>query len=332
MITDVYGFNGCCDRPRHDYNQSITVQIEFGIITINGLDEKLQVMSLNGYLLVRWRDDFLWWNVSKYGPQRNIRADQIWTPDIMIYNAYNNFGKVELSPSKVKVYINGTVVWFPGGRYQVICKINIRLFPFDNQTCSILIGPWVDGFIRFDVIRQPFLLNFNFTDPEWILVKTDYVFVDYVVAFRFYLTRRYIFYVINIIVPLVILSLLTNLVFILPTESGEKVSLSISILLSYIVLMNLISTLLPTNSDQICLLSVYIMVLIVHSALSTIATVLELQLTYSKEKCCNQKPCGETNGGMKHHRPSHRKLNIIAFVISLSFTIIVNIVFYFLII
>ena len=53
------------------------------------------------------------------------------------------------------------------------------------------------------------------------------------VRFRLYLRRKPRFYVINIVAPCILLSVLALFVFYLPPDSGEKVSLGITVPVSY---------------------------------------------------------------------------------------------------
>jgi hypothetical protein len=55
--------------------------------------------------------------------------------------------------------------------------------------------------------------------------------------FTFYLTRLPLFYVLNIIIPIILMFSLSIGVFYLPVDSGEKMTLSISILLGQTVFL-----------------------------------------------------------------------------------------------
>ena len=57
------------------------------------------------------------------------------------------------------------------------------------------------------------------------------------VVFTFYLTRLPLFYILNIIIPIILMFALSIGVFYLPVDSGEKMTLSISILLGQTVFL-----------------------------------------------------------------------------------------------
>lgn len=75
----------------------------------------------------------------------------------------------------------------------------------------------------------------------------------------FYITlrRKTLFYTVNLIIPCVGISFLSILVFYLPSDSGEKVSLSISILLSLTVFFLLLVEIIPPTSITVPLLGEY---------------------------------------------------------------------------
>ncbi len=56
-------------------------------------------------------------------------------------------------------------------------------------------------------------------------------------------------------IPCIMLSILTCLTFYLPTESGEKVSLGLTVLLAFSVFMLLIAESIPATSEFIPLIS-----------------------------------------------------------------------------
>lgn len=74
------------------------------------------------------------------------------------------------------------------------------------------------------------------------------------VTFTLHLRRRTLYYSYNIIIPCTMLSILTIMQFCLPTESGEKVTLGLTMLLAYSVFSFNIGEKLPETSDVIPLI------------------------------------------------------------------------------
>lgn len=68
------------------------------------------------------------------------------------------------------------------------------------------------------------------------------------------LKRRILYYVLNILFPCICLNVLSLLTFFVPPAAGEKVSLGITVLLSYSVFMLLVANTMPPTSDFIPLI------------------------------------------------------------------------------
>ncbi len=79
-----------------------------------------------------------------------------------------------------------------------------------------------------------------------------------------------------------LLSVLNLGVFLLPAESGEKVSLCISIVLSYAVFLTVISESLPEVSDTVSIFAVYLLTMLFLKVMTTLATVVILHVYHSE--------------------------------------------------
>lgn len=69
------------------------------------------------------------------------------------------------------------------------------------------------------------------------------------VTFYVNLKRKPMFYVLNLLFPCIIITSMSVLGFLLPPESGEKISLEITVLLSLAVFMLVVSETLPATSE-----------------------------------------------------------------------------------
>nr|KAG5695759.1 hypothetical protein BaRGS_013847 [Batillaria attramentaria] len=76
------------------------------------------------------------------------------------------------------------------------------------------------------------------------------------------LRRRRFFYILNVILPVVFMSLTSSLVFALPADAGEKMGLSITVLLAYAVYLSLVTDAMPNTSMQASIMAVYLMLLL----------------------------------------------------------------------
>jgi len=77
------------------------------------------------------------------------------------------------------------------------------------------------------------------------------------VTFTIHMTRRSLFYIINLIFPCLLIYAVSFLGFFLPVESGEKVNLEITILLALVVFLLIVGETLPPTPDAIPVLGEY---------------------------------------------------------------------------
>ena len=81
---------------------------------------------------------------------------------------------------------------------------------------------------------------------------SDAVYPDVTIVVT--IQRRILYYVLNILFPCFWLNILSVLTFCLPVDAGEKMTLSITVLLSYSVFMLLVAESLPPTSDAVPLI------------------------------------------------------------------------------
>ena len=74
------------------------------------------------------------------------------------------------------------------------------------------------------------------------------------VTFVITIKRKPMFYLYNLLFPCVMLSLIGMMVFLLPSESGEKASLAVTVLLAMTVFMQIIMGHVPATSEVVPLL------------------------------------------------------------------------------
>merc|ERR1711971_218495 len=100
------------------------------------------------------------------------------------------------------------------------------------------------------------------------------------ITFFMTLRRKTLFYTVNLIIPCVGISFLSVLVFYLPSDSGEKVSLSISILLSLTVFFLLLAEIIPPTSLAVPLLGKYLLFTMILVTFSVVVTIGVLNVNF----------------------------------------------------
>ena len=88
------------------------------------------------------------------------------------------------------------------------------------------------------------------------------------------LQRHPKFYLIVFIIPSILLYILCPLVFLLPVDSGEKTSMSITLLLAQVVSLGGLSEVLPASSTQFPIVSYYMALTIIHMGVVTVFSII----------------------------------------------------------
>ncbi|XP_071369027.1 neuronal acetylcholine receptor subunit alpha-7-like [Centroberyx affinis] len=276
------------ERPVANDSQPLTVRISFTLMQVMDVDEKNQILTTNAWLQLQWYDHYLQWNQSEYPGVKNLRftPDQVWTPDILLYNsAHDKFD----ATFKTNVLVNssGFCEYLPPGIFISTCNVDVRWFPFDIQRCELKFGSWTfDGWL-LDLQMKEADVSGYMPNGEWDLLEVpgdrNEVFYDCCaepypdVTFVVTLRRRTLYYALNLLIPCVLLSSMTLLVFLLPASSGEKISLGITVLLSLTVFMLMVAEIMPATSDSVPLIGQYFASTMVIVGMSVVATVIVLQ-------------------------------------------------------
>uniref|UniRef100_A0A1I8G3V5 Neur_chan_LBD domain-containing protein n=1 Tax=Macrostomum lignano TaxID=282301 RepID=A0A1I8G3V5_9PLAT len=245
-----------------------------------------------------WHDERLHWSPENYSGLAVLRVpcQKLWLPDIVLYNSADDFTTGYMQ-SKAMVDCNGTVFWPPPAKLRSTCKIDITYFPFDDQVCTMKFGSWTyDGF-QVNITKKREEVDFeNYVQSgEWNLIRVDVERQETVypistvpypdIKFHIVIQRRTLYYLFNIIFPCLWLTVLSLLSFWLPPDSGEKITLGITVLLAFSVFMLLIAENMPATSEFVPLIAcpvriagIYLTVTMSTTSLSIVLTVFVLHL------------------------------------------------------
>ncbi|KAG5852619.1 acetylcholine receptor subunit alpha-like [Anguilla anguilla] len=288
LVSDLFSNYNKVVRPVNHYKDAVKVTVGLQLIQLISVDEVNQIVTSNVRLKQKWEDVNLRWDPSNYGGIKKIRvpSTDIWYPDIVLYNnADGDFAIVH--KTKVLLEYTGMITWNPPAIFKSYCEIIVLYFPFDVQNCSMKLGTWTyDGnlvSIEPDGER-PDLSNFM-ESGEWVMKDyrgwkhwvyysccPDTPYLD--ITYHFLLLRLPLYFIVNVITPCMLFSFLTGLVFYLPTDSGEKMTLSISVLLSLTVFLLVIVELIPSTSSAVPLIGKYMLFTMVFVIAAIIITVV----------------------------------------------------------
>ena len=185
----------------------------------------------------------------------------------------------------VNIFHDGRNQWWAPTEIKSICHIDIAYFPFDHQKCYLKFGSWTRSIDMLNLtMTRPGTadLTMYYINGEWELRGVPgrrnekmyncciNAFVD--ITYKIILKRRVLFYVNNLVMPNLILAGLVVFSFYVPPESGERISLNITILLGLTVFLLLFNERIPPSSEVVPLIGAYYFALFYQVGISMILT------------------------------------------------------------
>lgn len=256
-------------------NHSSTVRVDLGMALIHlDLDEMKSVLEVDGWMRLNWTDEYLSWDPAQYEDLRQIHFSpkEIWRPDIHLYNNADSSNMKHFGSTDFLVFNTGVVLWVPPAKFRAFCKVNLRQWPHDSQTCKLKFGSWTSHGDQIDLglyhgMASVDRLNFYTANKEWTIDsstagrnenKYESVPEKYPdVTFTFQLSRSSPSYRASIILPCLVTMLLVVSSFLLPPTAGEKITLNaICFLVCCLYLLYFQST-LPAMADHIPLILLF---------------------------------------------------------------------------
>ncbi|XP_041362908.1 neuronal acetylcholine receptor subunit beta-3-like [Gigantopelta aegis] len=276
-------------RPVQQQTTTTNVYLKYFLSSINGYTESSQTLRISGYLELHWKDEFLTWNASLYGGANHIKPDlkTIWKPAIAIKNAVD-YKEMYSSEYNLNLFSNGSVLWYPGEDFETYCSMDVTMYPFDTQTCSI------EFFITYDTIYHVSLyprsdsvsLDAFMKSSEWEVVNTTVIreirlysnFEFSFVVVSMTMDRKPSNLILRVLFPVFILAFLNVLVFFVPVESGQKIYFAINCFLTYTVLLGSVTQTLPKSSGTTSILAAFVGAMFVINAIYVFLAVMSLRL------------------------------------------------------
>ncbi|XP_029696879.1 acetylcholine receptor subunit beta [Takifugu rubripes] len=281
-------------RPAVSPEQRVVVRVGMILSSFVGLNMKNEEMSTIVVMNLEWTDYRLSWSPKQYGGIEVLRipSGKVWLPDIVLIN--NNDGVFHVALHvHVQVYSNGRVTWTPPALYCSSCGVKVEYFPFDWQNCSMQFRSYTYDSTEIDVqyalnlrgqeIRE-IQLDEAFTEGgEWYIKhrpSRKVMLDDEYEGMVFYLIieRKPLYYVLNIILPCILITIIAIFNFYLPPDAGEKMGLSINVLLTLTVFLLLLADKIPETSLGVPIIVNYIMLTMILVTFSVILSVVVLNL------------------------------------------------------
>lgn len=282
-------------RGVRDMKELTTLHFHFNLVRIAEYDEVNGKLSIVGYFGMFWHDFRMEWNSSQYNGTGTILFEEkeVWRPFIVLGSPQEEFKRlgdddnffVRYSPA-------GFAEWYPGDIWATACTPDVYMYPYDTQSCEVLFVVW--GYAVSEIAARALSDKVNLhvytAHGMWDLTDTSVAsYSDPVrqlttITIVLEMKRISTFHLINMILPIALVGLLNNLVFLLPAQSGERVGYSITVLLAIAVFQTIASDNLPTVSKpRISLLCIKLLIDLVLSALVMTLTIVTLYFYHMPE-------------------------------------------------
>uniref|UniRef100_A0A1I8JJA1 Neur_chan_LBD domain-containing protein n=1 Tax=Macrostomum lignano TaxID=282301 RepID=A0A1I8JJA1_9PLAT len=248
----------------------------------------------NGITRLHWTDTRLSW-YNKFNATLDsidfiiVPASLLWQPDVSFLEAIE-LKDVGNSRDFVMLHNDGTLLRSGGMVLTSKCKMEMYRFPFDLQTCALRIATIFDttgstslGILPLNISHELYLNKSN----EFCILGLDYeiskLVEKNVPEFRITFQRMSTFYVVNLMLPSILLLAISALAFRMPPECGERVSFSITIVLSMCVFLQLAGNYTPTQSESIPLITWYFSVTLLMTILNVLCNAFVLSCHFKKQ-------------------------------------------------
>ncbi|XP_020903827.1 neuronal acetylcholine receptor subunit alpha-7 [Exaiptasia diaphana] len=282
-------------RPVLNDTAPLLVHHVLYLLMISDVDEKNMILTTSVRIKMMWKDEFLTWEPGDYGGMKEINPEptSIWTPSIILYNKAQS--NLDYDKPRANLKHDGSVSWLFAMVIKSSCLIHVQYFPFDEQVCELFFGSWNYDVTKLDLqpkSREEMLYDYHL-NGEWELMEASSRRTTVVhicckndvarITYHLHLKRRTLFYMTNFILPCAIIAFLTLLVFLTPIESGERMAVGVTILLSMAVFFLMLESTMP-SSNELPLLAKYYCCTVIEVVCCMVAMCWILRLVHHDPK------------------------------------------------
>ncbi|XP_052774915.1 acetylcholine receptor subunit alpha-like [Mya arenaria] len=282
--------------PRPDVIIALTVTLTMELYSLGGYDAVSGLLDLIGSLHMTWND-----SITSLDSNNTFNTDtvsslfvdyrSIWTPVIVLFNSADSVQRVGDATYKVRFdTATGEVNWKPRIIAQAACSPDVTFFPFDQQKCELLFTPWFqdNSIITLKEGSNEWKMGQYDINGVWSIDKTESTVTQskgYDVAkFTITFSRNHMYFTINLVFPVLLLSLLSGMLFLMPSGSGERVGFGITCFLSFVVLLQTIMNYMPQTSAPMSLFCYYVILMMLFTGISSIANILLMKVYLTPQK------------------------------------------------
>ena len=265
---------------------SVTGITEYDIITGK--------LTVSGYLTLKWTDEFLQWQDSIFRAitKISVGVDEIWVPQVQQTSDLTD----KYFFSSTWLTSDGNAAMVLAGEFAGYCDVDVVYFPLDEQTCVFSLMSTNSGSneLKFSLLKDVIDTYSLREHGEWDIIDKNIFPISHIeldievefvgLVFELKLRRRPLLLLLHTTAPLVLIALLNIVIYMVPIQSGERVSFSVTILLALVFFTTNITDYVPNTSLKIPILSFIIITIITLCTINVIISVIFSRVATEKIK------------------------------------------------
>eukprot|EP00794_Sanderia_malayensis_P019259 gene19259-21187_t len=246
-------------RPNADKNKPASMLFQLYIESFSSLDVSKMEFNAYGYIIQRWNDDRLT-NLSKTSIVLEGKdVSYIWLPDVYCVHCRktNLESGYNYKECMARITSDGNVYFSTGVMLVGSCNMDLRLFPFDKQHCSLTFTSYSYNmsFTNFTWYETPYVKQKSM-DQYIVMGARDSRIIDVynghkfsVLSATFTFERRVGFYILQLYLPTAMLVCLSwGMLCLDQNSSGDRITVGLTLFLTMIFLHGYANTSLPRVS------------------------------------------------------------------------------------
>ena len=289
-------------EKRQQVSPILEIDYHFGVIYV--IEFAHGEISLLGGTSLSWTDGYRAWNKLQIPiDYMQLRLGELWYPQLLFVSTVRKRALKLFEPDDMaQIYSDGYVSVIRRNVLEGHCDVNYLKFPFDRQICQLQFSleRYFEHFFKpgFDVKLVPRneseagLFEW-FENDEWELIKVtqetrNYTYQKiqqnnqqleikfsgnetFMTGFEVNITlQRYPhFYVVNILIPILVLSVMGQTAFAVPENEDAKIVVPLTVLLGFMFVQGIVANELPRSAEY-PLLAMYILACEVLTGLNCI--------------------------------------------------------------
>ena len=263
----------------------VKVELQTYFIELIDFDSQKQILNVAIWLQMKWYDSRLTWNLTENGVTGlTVEPKSVWKPDLTLYDGVEDHGFRLDNEDQVKALIepDGLVRWTPLLYHKVSCPMHSAYFPFDVQICYLKWGSWSADKSTINLIlnNNSTKVNVDYQIENWTfaLAKSMQILNEITypssgrtyqdIKFVMYFSRNFKGFVLTVLLNSLFLCFICLVSFMIPIDTGERLQLSLSVVIAITVYQIIANEMVPIGTDDTPCLSIFLfcqIILVYHS-------------------------------------------------------------------